>query len=111
MKWNGRRGDSSTRWQKTAVLSPDYCAFRDASTICFRRIHLGRSLLSGVGREHGVRPGVAVIIVLWVYSCRLDFSNTQRQVAYLQAQNDELIPIAARSKECNTYRAIDCHIW
>jgi len=27
--WNGRRGDSSTRWQTNADSLPDICAFGD----------------------------------------------------------------------------------
>jgi hypothetical protein len=30
---------------------------------------------------------------------------------HVQVQDDELFPIAVRSKECNTSRAIDCQIW
>jgi hypothetical protein len=34
-RWNGRRGDSSTRWQKAAVLRSDVSAFGDYIRIVF----------------------------------------------------------------------------
>jgi hypothetical protein len=34
-RWNGRRGNSSTRWQKAAVLRSDVSAFGDYIRIVF----------------------------------------------------------------------------
>jgi hypothetical protein len=54
-----------------------------------------------------------------IYCCLLCLENIDRRychgvhrhAVHVQEQDDELFPIAVRSKECNTSRAIDCHIW